>query len=80
MQPKTQGLCRWRARNSSRIILNLSSTTMRCDAADTVEYSEGRVCVEQYTFTHDSFLPTIISWWAATAPGPYDGRPREDTF
>jgi len=25
MRPITQGLCRWRARNSSRIILNLSS-------------------------------------------------------
>jgi len=25
MQPIPQGLCRWRARNSSRIILNLSS-------------------------------------------------------
>ncbi len=25
MQPITQGLCRWRAHNSSRIILNLSS-------------------------------------------------------
>lgn len=80
MQPKTQGLCRWRARNSSRIILNLSSPTVRCDAADTVEYSTGRVCAERYTFTHDSFLPTIIPWWASATPGPYDGGPREDTL
>ena len=36
---------------------------MRCDTAETVGYSEWRVFrvfVERYTFTHDSFLPTII--------------------
>lgn len=79
MHPITQGLCRWRAHNSSRIILNLSSR-QRSDAADTVGYSEWPICIEQYTFTHDSFLPTIVPWWASTAPGPHDGPPREDTL
>jgi len=54
--------------------------TMRCDTAETVGYSEWRVCVERYTFTHDSFLPTIIPERSPTAPGPHDGRPREDTL
>jgi hypothetical protein len=54
--------------------------TMHCDAASTVGYSEWRVGVDQYTFTHDSFLPTIVPWWASTALGPHDGRPREDAL
>jgi len=54
--------------------------TMHCDAACTVRYSEPCIGKEQYTFTHDSFLPTIVPGWASTAPGPPDGRPREDTL
>ena len=54
--------------------------TTHCDAACTVRYSEWRVCIEQYTFTHDSFLPTIVPCWASTAPGPHDGWAREDTL
>ena len=53
--------------------------TMGCDKAETVGYSERRVCVDQYTFTHDSFLPAIIPERSPTAPDPHDGRPREDT-
>lgn len=53
---------------------------MCCDTAETVRYSEWRVCVKRYTFTHDSFLPTIVPGRASTAAGPHDGRPREDTL
>ena len=54
--------------------------TICCDTIETVGYSEWRVCEERYTFTHDSFLPTILPERSPTAPGPYDGRPREDTI
>jgi hypothetical protein len=54
--------------------------TMRCDTADTVAYSEQHVCVERYMFTHDSFLPTIVSERSSTTSGPHHGRPREDTL
>ena len=54
--------------------------TMRCDTAEPVGYSEWRVGVERYTFTHDSFFPTIVPERSPTAPGPHDGRPREDTL
>ena len=54
--------------------------TMRCDTTETVGYSEWRVCEERYTFTHDSFLPTILPEWSPTAPGPHDGWPRGDTL
>ena len=80
MQSMTHRLCQWRARNSSRIILNLSSRPAHCDTADTVGYSASRVCEERYTFTHDSFLPTIILEWCPTALGPHDGWAREDTL
>ena len=80
MQPITQGLCRLRARNSSRITVKLSSRAMCYDTAETVGYSEWRVCVKRYTFTHDSFLPTIVPERSSTAAGPHDGRPRENTL
>ncbi len=35
-------------------------STLCCDTAETVGYSKYGLCVERYTFTHDSFLPTII--------------------
>ena len=54
--------------------------TMSYHTTKTVGYSEWRVCVERYTFTHDSFLPTIVPERSSTAPGPHDGRPREDTL
>jgi hypothetical protein len=53
---------------------------MCCDTAETVRYSEWRVCVKRYTFTHDSFLPTIVPERFSTAAGPLDGRPRENTL
>lgn len=53
---------------------------MRCDTAETVGYSESRVFGERYTFTHDSFLPTIIPERSPPAPGLHDGRPWEDTL
>jgi hypothetical protein len=53
---------------------------MRCDTAETVGYSEWRLLVERYTFTHDSFFPIIIPDRSPAAPGPYDRRPREDTL
>ena len=34
--------------------------TMRCDTAEPVGYSECGLRIERQTFTHDSFLPTII--------------------
>jgi hypothetical protein len=46
--------------------------TMRCDTAKTVGYSEWRAFVEQYTFTHDSFLPVIIPDRSPATPGPHD--------
>ncbi len=54
--------------------------TMGCDTAEPVGYSEWRVSVEQYTFTHDSFLPAIIPGRSPATPGPHDGRPREDAL
>ena len=80
MQPITQGLCRWRARNSSRIIPNLSSRSCAVTQPKQSGIVSGAVFVEQYTFTHDSFLPTIIPERSPAAPGPHDGRPREDTL
>jgi hypothetical protein len=80
MQPIAQGLCRWRARNSSRIILNLSSRSAHCDTGDTVGYSEPFICVGRSAFTHDSFLPIIVPGRSPTTPGPHDGWPKEDTL
>ena len=82
MQPIVQGLCRWRARNSSRIILNLSSRSAHCDTTDTVGYSESFIfiCAVRSTFTHDSLLPTIVPERPSAAYGPHDGWPREDTL
>jgi hypothetical protein len=54
--------------------------TLSYRTTDTVGYSEWLVCVKQYTFTHDSFLPTIVPGWSSTAPGPHDGQPREDAL
>ena len=54
--------------------------TMRYHTTETVGYSERRICVKRYTFTHDSILSTIVPERSSTAPGPHDGRPREDTL
>jgi hypothetical protein len=35
-------------------------SNMCCDTAETVGYSECGLCVERHSFTHDSFLTTII--------------------
>ena len=80
MRRLAQRLCRWRARNSTRIVLMLSSCGLRCDTTGPVRYSASGVCEERYTFTHDSFLPSIILERSAAALGPYDGGAREDTL
>jgi hypothetical protein len=54
--------------------------TMRCDTGETVGYSESRVYVKRYTFTHDSFLSTIIPERSPATLGSYDGGPREDAL
>jgi len=54
--------------------------TMSYHTTKTVGYSEWRVCVKRYTFTHDSFLPTIVPGRSSTALGPHDGQPRENTL
>jgi len=54
--------------------------TVYCDTADTVGYSASHVCEGRYTFTHDSFLPTIILERCSPALGPHDGWAREDTL
>ena len=81
MQPITQGLCRWRARNSSRIIPNLSSELCAVTQPKQSGIVSGAYLQRtQYTFTHDSFFPTIIPDRPPAAPGPHDGGPREDSL
>jgi hypothetical protein len=59
---------------------NVVKLTRYCDTADTVGYSAPHVYEERYTFTHDSFLPTIILEGCPTALGPHDGWTGEDTL
>ena len=59
---------------------NVVKLALHCDTADTVGYSARRVCQELYTFTHDSFFPTIILTRCSTALDPHDGWAREDTL
>jgi hypothetical protein len=58
----------------------LSSCGLRCDTTGTVRYSASGVCEERYTFTHGTFLPSIILERSSAALGPYDGGAREDTL
>ena len=46
--------------------------TMSYHTTKTVGYSEWRVCVKRYTFTHDSFLPTIVP--GAVLHSPWSSR------
>ena len=53
---------------------------MRYHTAEAVGYSRWPLVAQRYTFTHDSFLPTSIPKRSSPAPGPDDGRTREDAL
>lgn len=80
MRSITQGLCRWRARNSSRIILNLSSRPCAVTQQGQSGIVGGARFVKRYIVTHDSFLPTIVPDRSSAAPHPHAGEPRKDSL
>jgi hypothetical protein len=80
MQPITQGLCRWRARNSSRISPNLSSRSCVVTQPKQWGIVNRAYYVARYTFTHESFFSTIILKRPPTALGSNGGGPREDAL
>jgi hypothetical protein len=54
--------------------------TRHCDTDDIVGYSGQFIRVERFTFTHDSFLPTIVPKRSPTALGSHHGWPKQDTL